>query len=288
MTLVGGMVDDCLVFTDILAKHARAQDIFPLEEAATKATIDIIGRVVLYVTHFCFQYQCSLIPYSDTPMNAQISENDFVSAFRNQLRWLPKENEFNPFKLFNPLRPFAYMYNKWRMHRYLTSIMSERFALRYSDCAKKEKKRSRPAIDLALDAYLEESSGEDETKLKKAFMREAMDHVKVFMFGGHDTTSSTICYVAYALAAHPECLGKFRQECDEVFGPDISQTANKIKEDPYMINRLTYSAAIIKECLRLWPAVSSVRIGEAGFSLQHKGKQYPTEGQLYLATRSQS
>ena len=49
MTLVGGIVDDCLVFKDILAKHAGAQDIFALEEEATKVTIDVIGRVILYV-----------------------------------------------------------------------------------------------------------------------------------------------------------------------------------------------------------------------------------------------
>lgn len=47
MTLVDGIVDDSLIFTDILAKHADAKDIFSLEEVATKATVDIIGRVVL-------------------------------------------------------------------------------------------------------------------------------------------------------------------------------------------------------------------------------------------------
>ena len=49
MTLVAGIVDDCIVFKDTLAKHAEAQDIFALEEAATRVTVDVIGRVVLYV-----------------------------------------------------------------------------------------------------------------------------------------------------------------------------------------------------------------------------------------------
>lgn len=47
MSLVDGIVDDSLVFADILAKHADANDIFSLEDATTKATVDIIGRVVL-------------------------------------------------------------------------------------------------------------------------------------------------------------------------------------------------------------------------------------------------
>lgn len=47
MSLVGGIVDDALAFTDVLAQHAEGQDMFMLEQAATKVTIDVIGRVVL-------------------------------------------------------------------------------------------------------------------------------------------------------------------------------------------------------------------------------------------------
>lgn len=47
MTLVDGIVDDSMLFMEILGRHAEEQDIFSLEEAATRATVDIIGRVVL-------------------------------------------------------------------------------------------------------------------------------------------------------------------------------------------------------------------------------------------------
>lgn len=47
MTLVDGIVDDSMLFMKILGRHAEEQDIFSLEEAATRATVDIIGRVVL-------------------------------------------------------------------------------------------------------------------------------------------------------------------------------------------------------------------------------------------------
>ena len=47
MTLVDGIVDDSMVFMDILGRHDEEQDIFSLEEAATRAALDIIGRVVL-------------------------------------------------------------------------------------------------------------------------------------------------------------------------------------------------------------------------------------------------
>ena len=105
-----------------------------------------------------------------------------------------------------------------------------------------------------------------------------MGHIKVFMFAGHDTTSSTICFAAYELAEHPEAMQKVRHEYDEVFGTDVSETAQKIKDDPYIINRLPYTAAVIKEVLRLWPPASSVRMGEPGFFLNYEGKKYPTKG----------
>lgn len=63
-----------------------------------------------------------------------------------------------------------------------------------------------------------------------------------------------------------------------MFGSDVTQTARRIKEDPYLINKLPYTVAIIKETLRLWPPASSVRIGEPGFFIHHDGKQYPTDG----------
>ena len=47
MTLVDGIVDDAVVFANTLGNHADMQDIFSLEEEATRVTVDIIGRVVL-------------------------------------------------------------------------------------------------------------------------------------------------------------------------------------------------------------------------------------------------
>jgi cytochrome P450 len=47
LTLVPGIVDDSQIFANILAKHAENGDVFLLEEAATRLTVDIIGRVVL-------------------------------------------------------------------------------------------------------------------------------------------------------------------------------------------------------------------------------------------------
>lgn len=215
-------------------------------------------------------------------MNAQTTENEFVSAFRHQMMWLPKGNDFNPFSIYNPIRPLMNQLNKRRMDQWLGKIMDERFTSSTHGNPREVKKNARPVIDLALDAYAKEfgTSAEKAGKIDLAFRAAAMDHIKVFLFAGHDTTSSTICFAAYALSNHPDALAKVLKEYDDVFGSDVTQTAARIKEDPYLINKLPYTVAIIKETLRLWPPASSVRKGVPGLFLQYDGKQYPTDGFL--------
>ena len=191
-----------------------------------------------------------------------------------------KSGELNPFVLFNPVRPLIFQYNKWRMDRYVGSVLEERFSSRYKEAVDIQvAKRNRSVIDLALDAYCKEK-GVKYTKIgiDATFKTFAMDQMKTFIFGGHDTTSSTICYIAYSLSQHPEPLRKVRQEQDEVFGTDVEQTQQLIKKNPYLLNELPYATAVIKEVLRLYPPASSVRKGMPGVFLHHDGKQYPTEG----------
>ncbi len=49
MTLVPGIVDTGTIFTEILTEHANNGNVFRLEEAATNLTVDVIGKIVMYV-----------------------------------------------------------------------------------------------------------------------------------------------------------------------------------------------------------------------------------------------
>lgn len=217
-------------------------------------------------------------------MNAQTSENEFVAAFRHTLTWLPKQPDFNPFSIFNPYRPLVHEYNRRKMNGFLGRVMDDRLTTgNYSKTNSNNddaRRQPRPVIDLALDAYMKEvgTGAAKAEKIDPAFRAAMMDHIKVFIFAGHDTTASTICYAAHALSQHPGALAKVLEEYDDVFGPDVRQTAARIKQDPYLLNKLPFTTAIIKETLRLWPPASSVRKGEPGFFIHHDGKQFPTEG----------
>ena len=167
------------------------------------------------------------------------------------------------------------------MDRYIDRELQQRTATfrAASRTAKAEESRSKTVVDLALDQYYEEHPGSQAAQgIDSNFKMFAINQIKIFMLAGHDTTSMTICYIFYLLANHPQSLQQIRAEHDNVFGSDLTQTYEKIVADPYTLNQLPFTVAVIKETMRLFPAASSTRAGEQGFSLSVDSRQYPTEG----------
>jgi len=72
--------------------------------------------------------------------------------------------------------------------------------------------------------------------------------MKSFLFAGHDTSSSTMCFVYNMLNFNPEALAKVREEHDRVIGP-ASSAAETIKNNPQLLNELPYTTAVIKGTL---------------------------------------
>lgn len=165
------------------------------------------------------------------------------------------------------------------MNNYISKELDKRFVERYSRDNDKNV-TSRSIIDLALESYMADNPCIDASKgMGKSFKAWAITQIRLFLFAGHDSTSSTICYIYYLLSHHPDCLAQLRAEHDEVFGKDLSAVTLLLKERPHLINQLPYTLAVLKESLRLFPPASAMRGGRPGVSLQDsKGNQYPTEG----------
>lgn len=177
----------------------------------------------------------------------------------------------NPLIRWNPFRPFFQWYYVRLMDRYMSRQLRNRFAAHrdLDNLVGAEEGGFQTVVDLALDKYL---------RMDAEFERLAISLMKVFILAGHDTTSSTLCYIFYLLSCNPLALQRVRAEHDEAFGSDLKQTNAKISTNPHSLNQLPYTLAVIKEALRLFPVASSTRDGEPGFSLTQDGKQYPTEG----------
>jgi acid phosphatase len=76
-------------------------------------------------------------------------------------------------------------------------------------------------------------------------------------------------------------LAKVRAELDSVFGPGVPAGA-QLKTNPYLVNQLDYTLAVVKEILRLWAPASGVRIGRKGFFIKDpvSGTMIDTDGLL--------
>lgn len=175
------------------------------------------------------------------------------------------------------------------MNRYIAPNVDARFAMHrnasISGNTSSSTGRGKSVIDLALNAYLKDqpsitSSGD----IDPVFKEIAINQMKLFLFSGHDTTSSTICYVLYLLSVYPDVLSLLRAEHDNILGQDPCQAATRISGDPYLLNKLPYTIAVIKESTRLFPAASTTRSGEPSFAITDPctGWRYPADPSMLV------
>lgn len=202
-----------------------------------------------------------------------------VDAVRSQIRWLSFGAEPNLLQRYHPLRPFVHWLNRRKMNKHVSRVLDSRF-MDYKEGD--VDKRSRSVIDLALKAYTDEreESGLN-GKMDATFRAIAMAQLKIFLFAGHDTTSSSICYLFYLLSQHPAALKQLRAEHTDVFGADATHVASQLRCNPHLLNKLPYTVAVIKESLRLFPVATSVRAGDPSFVITDAlGRHFETDGFL--------
>lgn len=98
-----------------------------------------------------------------------------------------------------------------------------------------------------LDRMLHTIDKETNEKMDLELIR---NHLILFLLVGHDSTSSLLTSLTYVLTQHPEVEQKIREEVHHVMG-DSPPTMDNIK-------KLTYTMAVIKETLRLYPPAQAL------------------------------
>ncbi|MCJ1316077.1 hypothetical protein MMC15_001397 [Xylographa vitiligo] len=138
VTLTSAIVEETATFCDRLQGYLDAQKVFRMKDLTDFLALDVIGRVVL-----------------DPRLDSQMHSNPLVDGLRMQIRWLTSGADVNPIKRFNSLRPIIHRYNAWRMNSYVSKELDSRMANFRPD------NRSSSVVDLALSAYLSESSDKE-------------------------------------------------------------------------------------------------------------------------------
>lgn len=141
-------------------------------------------------------------------------------------------------------------------------------------------------MSLAIKSYVNEVQGiSGIADVDPSFVEMAVSQIKIFMLAGHDTTGSTLCFIYHLLNRNKLALEAIRAEHDEVFGKDTTAVRAKLSDNPQLLNQLPFTAAVIKETLRLFPPVGTVRQGSEDLFLTHPdtGMRYPTKGMMLFA-----
>ena len=179
----------------------------------------------------------------------------------------------------HPLRPFIQKYYGHVMNTYIRKELEKRFSetRQEQSSLQSASRHAKSVIALALEAYHEDNLLKA-TKLDDHFAKYATYQIRTFLFAGNDTTSSSITYMYHLLSQHPGAVSRTRQEHDSVFGTDPSAAAGLLRECPALLNKCSYTLAVIKEALRLFPPLATMRRGRNGISLTDRhGNSYPTD-----------
>uniref|UniRef100_A0A0C9RJA5 Cyp4c3_0 protein n=1 Tax=Fopius arisanus TaxID=64838 RepID=A0A0C9RJA5_9HYME len=205
-----------------------------------------------YVTH------CTLDIICETAMGRQVSaqnnsDSEYVRAvyeIGNIIQTRQASIWYHPDSLFR-ITP---LYKKHQecirvLHAFSSKVISERKGEILNNTENNNidevngmKKKRLAFLDMLIEA------SENGTILSNEDIREEVD---TFMFEGHDTTSSAICWTLYLLGCHPEYQERVVEELDQVYGEGDYHRRPTLKD----LKSMRYLERCIKEALRLYPSV---------------------------------
>ncbi|KAK7740261.1 hypothetical protein SLS63_001461 [Diaporthe eres] len=268
MSLVPAFLEEIQVFRDWLGDVAETGQVVQLEAKAMRATGDIIGRATLGQRLHC-----------------QNGNNPFFESLKDAISWIIADHSPpSILKSMHPLRRF----HLWNSNRIMKNYVKPRIERGVAEHAQDKGNSAGPKtiLSLAIKSYVNEVQGiSGIAEVDPAFVEIAVSQIKIFMLAGHDTTGSTLCFIYHLLNKNNGALEAIRAEHDEVLGKDTTAVRAKLSANPQLLNQMPFTAAVIKETLRLFPPVGTVRQGSEDFFLTHPdtGLRYPTKGMMLFA-----
>ncbi|KAF6789409.1 cytochrome P450 52A11 [Colletotrichum sojae] len=234
MGLMPVILEKTQIFIRKLNTLALTGEDFELGPLCTDLTFDIIGAVTM-----------------DVDLGAQLpqqQQGDFIKSYKKILLSYEVNNGI------------ALLWDNALVHRRREALaksandfITDVILRRYDDVKQNRVGSNQSVLALSL---------KDVEYMTSEILIGTRDQLKTFLFAGHDTTSILLQWALYELSRTPRALATLRAELKSLFGPDLSpesvQQVLLSRGEEVMVG-MSYTSAVIKETLRLYPPAGTAR-----------------------------
>ncbi|XP_067316647.1 cytochrome P450 3A9-like [Anolis sagrei] len=178
------------------------------------------------------------------------SINNPNDPFVTNMKKLIKFNFVNPLLvlivIFPFLTPVLEAFNFSLTPASITNYIKESIKKLKKDRQKNLHKDRVDFLQLMVDSQISGDIIDDSKSYKALNDKEILTQAVIFVFAGYETTSSTLSYMAYLLATHPDVQQKLQEEIDEVLPNQATPVYDTLLQ-------MEYLDMVINETLRLYP-----------------------------------
>jgi cytochrome P450 len=225
---------------DEVIDRMRAGDEVDLQQAMQEITLRVILETVFGVPSGETQRKLrdALVEFMSSALTPTVTAASFLASgdrFRDFLtdKWAPAVSRIAALVGIAEKLPWARVA---RSARAIDELLYKEIADRRKVAAGRE-----DVMSLLIQAVDEEGRGLSDDELR--------DEMMVLLFGGHETTATTLTWSIALALENREVLTAVRQEYDRAFPSGF---------DPSRISELKYTEAVGKEALRLYPVAAAV------------------------------
>ncbi|KAI1773588.1 cytochrome P450 [Hypoxylon cercidicola] len=268
-TQVGLLTDQTLLLRDTFKRLAKSESPISLEHELSKLTFDIVGRIIF-----------------NFPLHAQTKGSPYLEDLQMISKLVVDSMSMNPLvKLQVALKKNAI---RKRIDASISAKINERLIALRDQNVVPSRKEPYSILDLMLrDKIIESQKSTSSIGFSQEEMTLLVTNVKGLLLGAQGTTVDSLCFTYMMLATHPEVLQKVREEHDTVFGKDMETTLQTLEASPRKLEELTYSAAVLKEALRMFPIGFSVKQAKPGATVTYRGHTYPIDDDMAIVLEYQ-
>ncbi|XP_048349428.1 cytochrome P450 3A29-like isoform X5 [Sphaerodactylus townsendi] len=106
-------------------------------------------------------------------------------------------------------------------------------------------------LQLMVDSQVSGENSEEAQLYKTLTDKEIVAQAMMFIFAGYEPTSSTLSFLSYSLATHPDVQQKLQEEIDEALPNQATPTYNAVLQ-------MGYLDMVVNETLRLYPPAGRI------------------------------